>query len=182
MHMLMSKDTEGILTTKEFHLRSNFLVFTRQRMKLILSKCFWAVCKELVINIKMIRKPKIPHLYNYLLHRCGELYMIKIYILSMIRGVNMLKKRPFCHLVWTYAELSSIMYEASLTQDSINNSQNSHICYHRNPPNSTATNFQRRFSVKVQCGVYGNKSTTVLWATHALFLRNELSHPIDGKG
>jgi hypothetical protein len=51
--------------------------------------------------------------------------MINIYILIVIRGANMLKQRPFCHLVWTYAELSSIMYEASFTQDSINNSQNS---------------------------------------------------------
>jgi hypothetical protein len=138
-------------------------------MKLILSKCFWAACKEAVINmniwgniVKMIRKPKIPHLYNYLLHTCGELYTTKIYIFIMIRGVNMLKQRPFCQFLSLDMNIRWIikhqvfMDEASFTQDSINNSPNLHICYHRTPPNTTVTNFQR-FSVKVQCGLYGNK-------------------------
>jgi len=40
MHMLMSKDNESILTNEGFHLGTNFLVFTRQCMILILSKCF----------------------------------------------------------------------------------------------------------------------------------------------
>lgn len=168
----MSKDTESILTNEGSHLRTNFLVFTRQCMKLILSKCFWAVCTEVVTNmniwgniLKMISESMIPHLYNYLWHRCGELYMTKIYILIMTRGVNMLNQRH-CS-IYGFLPLDTgirwiikhcvFMDEASFTQDSINNAQNSHTCYHRNPHKTRVTNFHKRFLVKVQCGSFGSK-------------------------
>ena len=172
MHMLMSKDNESILTNEGFHLGTNFLVFTRQCMILILSKCFWAVCTEVVTHmnicgniLKMIRKSMIPHLYNYLLRTCGELYMTKIYILNMIRGVNMLNQRPCSIYGFLPLDMSTcwiikhhvFMDEASFTQDSINNSQNSHTSYHKNPDKTRVTIFQRRLSVKVQFGSFGNK-------------------------
>jgi hypothetical protein len=55
--------------------------------------------------------------------------------------------------------LSVILFtdEASFTQDGINNSRNVQTRTHENPRETRVTNFQRRFSVNVWCGVLGEK-------------------------
>ena len=46
---------------------------------------------------------------------------------------------------------------ASFTRDGVNNLRNVHMWSHDNPHETSVTNFQRRFSVNVRCGVLGNK-------------------------
>ena len=63
----------------------------------------------------------------------------------------------------------------------INNSRNVHTWSHENPRETRVTNFQRRFSVNVWCGVLGNRLTgpfvfdnNLTGNTYDAFLRNEL--------
>ena len=61
----------------------------------------------------------------------------------------------------------------------INNSQNVHTWSHENPHETHVTNFQRRFSVNVLCGVLGNRLIGPFVFDNNLtgneaFLRNEL--------
>ena len=55
--------------------------------------------------------------------------------------------------------LSVILFsdEASFTRDGVNNLRNVHMWSHDNPHETSLTNFQRRFTVNVWCGVVGNK-------------------------
>ena len=100
--------------------------------------------------------------------RCGKLYMRKIYILIMIKGYNiwnqatMLNLFDLCHWITAHPELLSVILftdEASFTRDGINNSRNVHTWSNENPHETRVTNFQRRFSVNVWCGVLGNRLT-----------------------
>ena len=65
-----------------------------------------------------------------------------------------------CHWVKAHPELlNAILFtdEASFTRDGINNSRNVHTWSHENPHETRVTNFQRRFSLNVWCGVLGNR-------------------------
>jgi hypothetical protein len=55
--------------------------------------------------------------------------------------------------------LSVILFtdEASFTRDGVNNLRNVHTWSHNNPHETSVTNFQKRFSVNVWCGVLGNR-------------------------
>ena len=65
-----------------------------------------------------------------------------------------------CHWIKAHPELlSDILFndEASFTRDGVNNLRNVHTWSHDNPHETSVTNFQRRFTVNVWCGVLGNK-------------------------
>ena len=65
-----------------------------------------------------------------------------------------------CHWIKAHPELLSVILfsdEASFTRDGVNNLRNVHTWSHDNPHETSVTNFQRRFSVNVWCGVLGNK-------------------------
>ena len=89
-----------------------------------------------------------------------------------------------CHWITAHPQLLSIILftdEASFTQDGINNSRNLHMWSHDNPHETGVTNFQRRFSVNVRCGVFGKKligsfvfDNNLTGNTYEVFLRNEL--------
>ena len=79
--------------------------------------------------------------------------------------------------------LSVILFtdEASFTRDGINNSRNLHTWSHDNPHETSVIKFQRRFSVKVWCGLLGNKligpfvfDNNLTGNTYEVFLRNGL--------
>ena len=79
--------------------------------------------------------------------------------------------------------LSVILFrdEASFTRDGVNNLRNVHTWSHDNPHETSVSNFQRRFSVNVWCGVLGNKligpfvfDNNLTRNTYEAFLRNEL--------
>jgi len=86
--------------------------------------------------------------------------------------------------ITAHPELLSIILftdEASFTRDGINNSRNMHTWSHENPHETRVTNFQRRFSVNVWCGVLGNRligpfvfHSNLTGNTYETFLRNEL--------
>jgi len=68
--------------------------------------------------------------------------------------------------------------KASFTQDGIRCSQNLHTCSNGNPHQTRVTNFQRRFSVNVFCGLLDNKlinpfvfDNNVTGYTYEFFLR-----------
>ena len=89
-----------------------------------------------------------------------------------------------CHWIIAYPELLSVILftdEASFTRDGINNSRNMHTWSHENPHVARVTNFQRRFSVNVWCGVLVNGligpfvfDNNLTGNTYEAFLRNEL--------
>ena len=79
--------------------------------------------------------------------------------------------------------LSVILFtdEASFTRDGINSSRNVHTWSHENPHETHVTNFQRRFTVNVWCGVLGNRfigpfvfDNNLTGSTYQAFLGNEL--------
>ena len=86
--------------------------------------------------------------------------------------------------ITAHPELLSIILftdEASFTRDGINNSRNVHTWSHENPHETRVTNFQRRFSVNVWCGVLGNRligpfvfHNNLTGNTYEAFLRNDL--------
>ena len=69
----------------------------------------------------------------------------------------------------------------------INNSRNVHTWSHENPHETRVTNFQRRFSVNVWCGVLGNRligpfvfDCNLTGNTYEAFLWNELPGLLEG--
>ena len=89
-----------------------------------------------------------------------------------------------CHWIIAHPQLLRVILfsdEAFFTWEGINNSQNLHTWSHDNPHETSVTNFQRRFSVNVWCGVLGNKligpfvfDNNLTGNTYEVFLRNEL--------
>jgi len=70
------------------------------------------------------------------------------------------QRMDFCHWIKAHPELLGVILftdEASFTRDGVNNSRNLHTWSHDNPHETRVTNFQRRFSVNVWCGVIGNR-------------------------
>ena len=94
------------------------------------------------------------------------------------------QRLDLCHWITAHPELLSVVLftdEASFTRDGINISRNVRTWSHENPHETRVTNFQRRFSVNVWCGVLGNRligpfvfDNNLTGNTHVDFLRNEL--------
>jgi len=102
MHVLLLKNTKGIFPTEGFHLEVFLLVLARHCVKL-------AVFQVLLCGLKGRWYKRLTHERTFLrwfrevhvcplvewplalayhICRCGELYMKKIYILTMIKGYN----------------------------------------------------------------------------------------------
>ena len=102
MHVLLLKNIKGVFPTEGFRLEVYLFVFTRQCMRL-------AVFQVLLCSLKGRWYERLTHERTYLrwfrevhicplvewplisayhVWRCEELYMRKIYILTMIKGYN----------------------------------------------------------------------------------------------
>ena len=71
------------------------------------------------------------------------------------------QRMDLCHWIKAHAKLLSVILlsdEASFTRHGVNNSRNVHTWSHDNPYEASVTNFQRRLSVNVRCGVIDNRS------------------------
>ena len=89
-----------------------------------------------------------------------------------------------CHWIKAHPELLSgviLFSDASFTGDGVNNLRNVHTWSHDNPHETSVTNFQRRFTVNVWCGVLGNKligpfvfDENLTGSTYEASLRNKL--------
>ena len=94
------------------------------------------------------------------------------------------QRMDLCPWMKAHPELLSVILfsdEASFTLDGVNNLRNVHTLSHANPHETCVTNFQRRFSVNVWCGVLGKKligpfvfDNNLTGNTYEAFLRNEL--------
>jgi len=93
------------------------------------------------------------------------------------------QRMDLCHSIKAHPELLSVILfsdEASFTRDGVNNLQNVHTWSHDNPPETSVTNFQRRFTVNVWCGLLGNKfgpfvfDNNLTGNAYEVFLWNEL--------
>ena len=70
------------------------------------------------------------------------------------------QRMDLCNWIKAHPELLSVILfsdEASYTRDGVNNLRNVHTWSHDNPHETSVTNFQRRFTVNVWCGVLGKK-------------------------
>ena len=94
------------------------------------------------------------------------------------------QRMDLCHWIQVHPELLGVILftdEASFTRDGVNNSRNVHTWSHDNPHETRVTNFRRRFSVNVWCGVIGNRligpfvfDNNLTGNTYEALLRNEL--------
>ena len=70
------------------------------------------------------------------------------------------QRMDLCHWMKANPELLSVILfsdEASFTRNGVNNLRNVHTWSHDNPHETRVSNFQRRFSVNVWCGVLCKK-------------------------
>ena len=77
-----------------------------------------------------------------------------------LEPVDHAQRMDLCHWIQEHPELLGVILftdEESFTRDGVNNSRNVHTWSHDNPHETRITNFQRRFSVNVWCGVIGNR-------------------------
>ena len=94
------------------------------------------------------------------------------------------QRMDFCQWIKAHPELLSVILfsdVASFTREGVNNLRNVHMWTHDSPHETSVTNFQRRLSVNVWCGVLGNKlighfvfDNNLTGNTYEAFLRNEL--------
>jgi len=94
------------------------------------------------------------------------------------------ERMDLCRWITPHPELLSVILftdEASFTRDGINTSRNVHMWSHENPHQTHVTNFQRRFSVNVWCGLLGNGlfgpfvfHNNLTGNTYEAFLSNDL--------
>ena len=94
------------------------------------------------------------------------------------------QRMDLCNWIKAHPELLSVILfsdEASFTRDGVNNLRKVHMWYHDKPQETCVTNFQRRFTVNVWCGVLGNKligpfvfDNNLTGNPYEVFLRNEL--------
>jgi len=118
------------------------------------------------------------------LHEEG-LYTYNDQRVQHLEAGNHAQRMDLCHWIKAHPELLSVILftdEASFTRNGINNSRNLQKLSPDNPHETSVTNFQRRFSVNVWCGVLGNRligpflfDSNLLGSTYEAFLRNELS-------
>ena len=115
-HVLLLKNTKGIFPTEGFHLEVLLLVLTRHCV--ILSVFQVMLCglkgrwyERLTHKRAFLRWFREVHICSlvewplalaYHICRCGELYMRKIYILTMIKGYNIWNQATMLN-VWICA-------------------------------------------------------------------------------
>ena len=179
MHLLLLTDTKGVFPTEGLHLVVYFIVFTRQCVRLVVFQVLlcslkgrwyhWLTHERTFFRwfrgVHDCPLVELPLALACHVCRCGELYTWKIYILIMIRVQHLepgdpARRMDFCHWITARPQLLSVILftdEAPFTRDSINNSRSLHMWPHDNPHETSVTKFQRRFSVKVWCGLLSNK-------------------------
>jgi len=77
-----------------------------------------------------------------------------------LEPVDHVQRMDLCHWIKAHPEVLGVILfsdEASFMRDGVNNLRNMHKWSHDNPYETSVTNFQRRFTVKVWCGVLGIK-------------------------
>jgi len=94
------------------------------------------------------------------------------------------QRMDLCHWIKAHPKLLSVILfsdKASFTRDGVNNLRNVHTWSHDNPHETSVSNFQRRFTVNVSCGVLGNKligpfviDNNLTGNAYEVFLWNEL--------
>jgi len=94
------------------------------------------------------------------------------------------RRMDLCYWIKVHPELLSVILfsdEESFTRDDVNNLRNVHTWSHDNPLETSVSNFQRRFTVNVWCGVLGIKligpfvfDNNFTGKVYEVFLRNEL--------
>ena len=94
------------------------------------------------------------------------------------------QRMALCNWIKVHPGLLSVILfsdEASFTREGVNNLRNVHTWSDDNPHETSLTNFQRRFTVNVWCGVLGNKSigpfvfeNNLTGNAYEVFLRNDL--------
>jgi len=113
-----------------------------------------------------------------------ELYTYHDQRVQYLEPGDYVQRMDLCQWVTAHPELLSIILfsdEASFTRDGVNNLRNVHTWSHDNQHETSVTNFQRRFSEKVWCGVLGNSligpfvfDNNLTGNTYEAFLRHEL--------
>jgi len=102
MHVLLLKNTKGVFPNEGFRLEVYLLVFIRQCARLAvfqvllssLNSSWYEILTHERSFLRWFREVHIcplvkwPLASSYHVCRCGELYMRKIYILTMIKGYN----------------------------------------------------------------------------------------------
>ena len=134
---------------RRIRLEVQLLIFTRQHVRLAVFQVL--LCSpigrwyERLIHertfLRWFREVHVcplvewPLTSAYHVCRCGELYIRKIYILTMIKGYNIwnqatnAQRCDLCHWITAHPKLLSVILftdEASFTWDGINNSRNLH--------------------------------------------------------
>ena len=113
MHVLLLKNTKGVFPTEGFCLEVYLLVFTRQCVRLAVFQVLLCRLKvrwyeRLTHDRTFLRWFSDVHVYPlvewppasaYHVYSCGELYMRKIYILTMNKGYN----------IWNQATLLNVL-------------------------------------------------------------------------
>ena len=113
MHVLLLKNTKGVFPTEGFHLDVYLLVFTRQCVRMAVFQVLLCSLKgrwyERLTHertfLRWLREVKVcplvewPLASAYHVCRCGELYMRKIYILTMIKWYN----------IWNQATMLNVL-------------------------------------------------------------------------
>jgi len=85
-----------------------------------------------------------------------DLYPYRDQRLQHLEPGDHAQRMDLCRWITAHPELLSFILftdEVPFTQDGINNSRNVQTWSHENPHKTRVTNFQRRFSVSVWCGV-----------------------------
>jgi len=89
-----------------------------------------------------------------------DLYPYHVQNVQHLEPGDHAQRMDLCNWIKAHPELLSVILfsdEASFTWDGVNNSRNVHTWSHDNPHETSVTNFQRRFTANVWCGVLGNK-------------------------
>jgi len=92
------------------------------------------------------------------LHEDG-LYPFHPQPVQNLRPGDSAMRLEFCHWLHTNRQLLPLILftdEATFTRNGINNTHNSHRWSHENAHGTVETNFQRRFSINVWCGMIGD--------------------------
>jgi len=84
------------------------------------------------------------------------LYLFHSQSVQNLHSEDSAMRLVFCHWLHTNRQLLPLILrtdEATFTRNGINNKRNSHQWSHENPHGTVETNFQRRFSINVRCGM-----------------------------
>jgi len=216
MHVLLLTNTKGVFTIEGFRLEVYFLVFTRQCVRLVVfqvllcslkgrwyerltcERTFWRCFGEVHVCL-LVEWPLTSGVSRMQVWRTLHEEELNPYHDQRVQHLepgDRAQHMDLYHWIKAHPELLSVILftdEASFTREVINNSLNLHTWSHDNPHETSVTNFQKRFSVNVWCGVLGNRligpfvfDNNLTGNTYEAFLRNELPglfgrHPVNDK-